>query len=670
MSSARPSGEVIALDQSFELLPNERLPAFDSPQAEAYAARERQTGNPMFALVARPDLGPRREIMLHLLRQERLPMLSALAWNVVDWPPAGGRRMIAAFRRPGGRRVQTQPGERFEPWREDDILRKFIEPLLPVLRDLEARGITHRAIRADNLFFDGASDNACLLGECVMAPPGMDQPVLYEPIEGMLASPGGRGLGYTADDLYAFGVTIAVLLAGGDPAQGLESDALVQSKIHRGSYATLIGRTRLSLPMMEVLRGLLCDHRAERWTLHDMDLWLAGRRLSPKQPSLPIRGQRAYTIKGTSYWSVRAVAAAFSTNWQEGIAALQRNDVATWVRRALSDEELSDRVASAGGPGAGSSSAGGGLRDRLLSRLIMALDPAAPLQLRGFASGIDAVGQALAVHYGDSEQRQAFGELIQAKLPQTWLESQPLSRPDHAILRKSFEVMHHFIVRTEAGYGIERCLYESNDHWPCLSPILERDWVSEGVELLPALERVAAAGPPDEVPVDRHIAAFACARVKGIPERVVRTMANDQNEVLQRLAIAYFLAEVQRATGQSGFPHLAAWLARLLAPVAEGFHNRDLRQAVAEKIEQAAASGNLIALAQAGDDPEGRENDENGFARARANYAAMSREIAELEAGKLLDAEHVRLRSRQAASLLAGCIASLGLLLLTVLHVS
>ena len=112
-------------------------------------------------------------------------------------------------------------------------------------------------------------------------------PPWHGPTGALRASPGGRGLGYTADDLYAFGVTIAVLLAGGDPAQGLESDALVQSKIHRGSYATLIGRTRLSLPMMEVLRGLLCDHRAERWTLHDMDLWLAGRRLSPKQPSLP-----------------------------------------------------------------------------------------------------------------------------------------------------------------------------------------------------------------------------------------------------------------------------------------------------------------------------------------------------------------------------------------------
>ncbi|WP_119168637.1 serine/threonine-protein kinase [Algihabitans albus] len=670
MSSASPNGETIALNQSVDLLPGERLPEFDSPQAEAFGARERQNGNPLLVLVGRPDLAPRSNIMGKLVRQERLAMLSAVSWGVVDWPPAGGRRFVAVFQRPRGRRLQPEPNARFEPWREDEILRRLIEPLTPVLRDLEARSITHRAIRADNIFLEGSVDGTCLLGECVMAPPGIDQPAIYEPIEGMLALPGGRGRGYAADDLYALGVTIAVLLAGGNPVETMDEQARIQSKIHRGSYATLIGRTRLSLPMMEVLRGLLCDQRIERWTLQDLELWLGGRRLSPKQPSLPIRGQRAYAIEGTNYWSARAIAAALGMDWQAGVAALQRNDLSTWIRRALSDEELAERVVSAAGVGAGSSTGGGGLRDRLVSRILMTLDPSAPVRLRGFAADIDAVGQALSVHYGDPEQRQAFGELIQAKLPQAWLDSQLLSRSEHAMLRKSFDVMHHFMARNEAGYGIERCLYEYNEHLPCLSPILEGDYVSDSADLLPALERVAAADPSQVSPIDRHIAAFACARVKVIPDRVVRVMAHGDNEILRQLSTAYFLAEIQRATGQSGFPHLAAWIARLLTPVVEGFHNRDQRQAAAEGIAKAAASGDLIALARAGDDPDARTYDENGFAQARAEYAAMDREIADLEAGKLIDPNNVRLRSRQASSLIAGCVSSLGLLLLTVLYVT
>lgn len=669
-SPASPNGETIALNQSIDLLPGERLPEFDSPQAEAYGARERQTGNPLMVLIARPDLAPRRDVMGKLVRQERLSMLSALSWGIADWPPAGGQRFVAVFPRPRGRRLQPEPGARFEPWREDEILRRLIEPVTPVLRDLEARSITHRAIRADNIFLEGSAEGTCMLGECVMAPPAMDQPAIYEPIEGMLALPGGRGRGFAADDLYALGVTIAVLLAGGDPVEGLDEQARIESKIHRGSYATLIGRTRLSLPMMEVLRGLLCDQRVERWSLHDLELWLGGRRLSPKQPSLPIRGQRPYSVEGTSHWSARAVAAALGLNWEAGVAALKRNDLATWVRRSLSDEDLAERIASAGGVGAGASRGGGGLRDRLVSRILMTLDPSAPVRLRGFAADIDAVGQAVSVHYDDPALRQAFGELVQAKLPQAWLDSQLLSRSEHGMLRKSFDVMHHFMSRSEAGCGIERCLYEYNEHLPCLSPNLQGDYVSESADLLPALERVAASGSLPNSPIDRHIAAFACARVKGIPDRLLRTMADGDNVILQQLSVAYFLAEVQRATGQSGFPHLSAWVARLLAPVVEAFHNRDRRKAAAEAIEKAAASGNLLALARAADDPDARQYDETGFAQARAEYAAMAQEIAELESGKLVDPAHVRLRSRQASSLVAGCVASLGLLLLTVLYVT
>lgn len=668
--SAVPDGSAIPLDKTFDLVPGERLPALDSPQAEAYGAVERRSGNGFLALVCRPDLAPRRDVMFQLARQERLAMLTAISWNVVAWPHAGGaERFVAVFRRPRGPRVQDRPGGAFKPWREDDIMRRLIEPVVPVLRDLDARALTHRAIRADNLFYEDEARSGCLLGECVTAPPGLDQPALYEPIETMLAMPGGRGTGYGSDDLYALGVAIAVLLAGGDPTEGMDEAAVLQSKISRGSYATLIGRTRLSLPMMEVLRGLLSDIRAERWSLADLEMWLNGRRLSPKQPALPARGQRAYAIGEENFWSVRSVAAALATRWDEGLEAVQRNDLPVWVRRAHGDEALAERLVAATGVGA-SSGGGGGLRDRILSRVLMALDPRLPLRLRGFAANVDALGQALAVHWQADAARQAFAELAQAKLPLAWLDAQPLSRSDHAVLRKSFEMMHHFVTRTEAGYGIERCLYEFNDHWPCQSPLLEGRYVAEAVDLLPALDALAADGIPDREPIDRHVAAFACARLKVMPDRVVRAMANTQDEAVRRLAIAYFLAEIQRATGQGALHGLAAWVAQLLAPAVESFHSREQRKALAEKIEKAAAGGDLIALAQAADDADARARDETNFARAREEYAAVGREIAQLEAGALLDPEHLRMRSRQAASLFAGCIASTGLLLLTVLYVT
>src|SRR3546814_8436095 len=73
------------------------------------------------------------------------------------------------------------------------------------------------------------------------------------------------GYGGPEDDYYALGVLVLVLLCGGNPVPGLSEHELVEAKISKGSYAALVGETRLSLPMVEVLRGLLCDNPEERW---------------------------------------------------------------------------------------------------------------------------------------------------------------------------------------------------------------------------------------------------------------------------------------------------------------------------------------------------------------------------------------------------------------------
>src|SRR3546814_15330392 len=74
-----------------------------------------------------------------------------------------------------------------------------------------------------------------------------------------MAVPEGRGYGGPEDDYYALGVLVLVLLCGGNPVPGLSEHDLVEAKISKGSYAAMVGETRLSMPMVEVLRGLLCD---------------------------------------------------------------------------------------------------------------------------------------------------------------------------------------------------------------------------------------------------------------------------------------------------------------------------------------------------------------------------------------------------------------------------
>ena len=66
---------------------------------------------------------------------------------------------------------------------------------MPVFGELTNRVLTHRSIRADNLFYADEARSAVVLGECVSAPPGLDQDVIYETIENGMANAVGRGPG-------------------------------------------------------------------------------------------------------------------------------------------------------------------------------------------------------------------------------------------------------------------------------------------------------------------------------------------------------------------------------------------------------------------------------------------------------------------------------------------
>jgi len=121
--------------------------------------------------------------------------------------------------------------------------------------------------------------------------------------------PSGRGAGSLADDLYALGVLIAVLLSGGNPCAEMSDEEIVQSKINRGSFATLLSSRRFSLPCTEALRGLLCDEAEERWSVSNLEFWANGRHLSPKQPLLPGKAPRPFVVKGRDYWNLKALGA-------------------------------------------------------------------------------------------------------------------------------------------------------------------------------------------------------------------------------------------------------------------------------------------------------------------------------------------------------------------------
>jgi hypothetical protein len=122
-----------------------------------------------------------------------------------------------------------------------------------------------------------------MVGEMLASPPGYFQPVLYETIERGVASPLGRGQGSFEDEMYSFGVLLAVLVRQHDPMEGLSDEEIILHKIDHGSFASLISKDRLPATILELLRGLLNDDAPQRWTIDDVLVWMDGRRVNPKQ---------------------------------------------------------------------------------------------------------------------------------------------------------------------------------------------------------------------------------------------------------------------------------------------------------------------------------------------------------------------------------------------------
>ncbi len=195
---------------------------------------------------------------------------------------------------------------------EDVVNHSFVAPLIGALSEFLRTGVVHNGIRPTNIFWRPGGATPPQLGECLSAPPGPNQPVLFETLERAMATPLGRGTGTHADDCYAFGVTMALFILGKNPVRGMDERAIIQAKLERGTFTTLIGNTRLSPTHSELLRGLLTDDARQRWTGADLEQWQSGRRLTPKNTDAGKRAARALEFGGKEYTQVRPLAQALA----------------------------------------------------------------------------------------------------------------------------------------------------------------------------------------------------------------------------------------------------------------------------------------------------------------------------------------------------------------------
>ena len=507
-------------------------------------------------------------------------------------------------------------------WPEAELTDFVLKPMALALAELQDRDVTHRAIRADNLFHP-APRTPVTLGCAWAAPPACHQPSWMEPPYSAVCLPAGRGDGRIADDVYALGALMVMLALGRNPVEGMSDEDVLRSKLEVGSYAALVGDNRLPSTLVDLVRGMLADdpeHRPSPMLLANPAAARA-RRIAARPPR---RAQRPIEIGGYMAWTGRMLAHALHRSPEIAGPMLRNGTIDRWLRRGVGDVTAAASIDEATRVRDTEVLAADGRADAMLiTRAIAILDPAAPLVWRRLAVWPDGLGSALdyALNHAP-EHTDSLAEIATAQVPTNWVERRGAGH-DAAVARLENLEMRHWFVGGRAGTGPWRLSYHLNPLVPCESPSTGRAWATRLSDVLPALEANAARSPRGDKPlVERQVAVFIEARRDERLDVDISRLAAaiTPTDFLSQLRL---LARLQDKLSTIELPHLGQWAANAVEPLLQTFNSKSRRERLAKKLATLAQAGQLTPILNVLDDEPEQASDKNGLAGAQIRLAEI-----------------------------------------------
>lgn len=623
-------GPSLSLEGRVNIYPNRSLPELNGSGGAAFAARPRNDASQdMMAIICSRGMHPRIDQVMAMRNVDSASVVRLRDYGAVHWPDQNATYYALVYDLPVSERYWKTLDETHPVMSEDSINNTFTIPLIKALMEFQRTGFVHGGIRTTNIFWRDGSATPPQIGEGLSAPSGVGQSVIFETIERAMCPPIARGNGFHADDCYAFGVTLAMVVLGGNPFQGMDDASILRAKMEKGSFNALVGNRRISPTQIELLRGLLADDARQRWSGEDLEQWMTGRRMTPKSSDAGRRASRHFDVAGKEYWQVRPLAAALTENVSEAVKIIENGSLEKWLTRSLGDEERAKAVSETVEE-LRESGKSAHYQDQLVARVAIALDPAAPIRYRGFSVMPMGIANVVADAVMSGSNAQLIAEIITAQLVTAWVNMQKDAKVDLVPLAQQLERMRVILEKTAFGCGLERVAYELNTSLPCISPIMRNECVLSPKYVLAALERVAARGAHPPEPMDRHLAAFLIAREKR-SESLFVAMGPGESSTRRGLALLSLFGEMQYRYGPDNLPKLCAWLMPLVEPCLKRFLSKPFQEKVRRQAKEAIDNGSLSMLLKRIDDPARVVGDEQDFLTARKMYRDIQSEIAAIQ---------------------------------------
>ncbi|NHN92850.1 serine/threonine-protein kinase [Acetobacter sicerae] len=498
-------------------------------------------------------------------------------------------------------------------WTETSVLERVIVPIASILHAYNEAGVTHRAIRPDNVFDSGGRSAVCL-GPAVTAPPAYFQPDRFEPLTSAICEPAGRGSGTIVDDVFSLGALAAWLLGGCVPYRDDAPGAQLEERFQKGSFAVLAGHLPLSQDVAPLLAAMLSDDPAARPSPRDL-LHAADhkgyvvRRAAVATAPIILGSVRIKTARTLAWYAARYR--------KEFASLLVRGVIERWMSYELGMPQAAGKLALLA-------------RDVVLAEdgtiassatfmeLISVIDPTMPLCWSDIWFWPDAIGQLLTTSLAGKSKASvdpslAVFELIRTgRLDKFALVTSVPTQPTACAMVQTAARQ----VSIETLADIDRLPYVLNPYLPCLSPRCQNERLTATWALLQWLNTAQDMEVSGATALlDRQMTIFMA--VAALRSRLVETfsdLAISKNSWSLDLAL---LAKVQHLYMTGPLKGIGRKLLPHLTPDLKRWRSRSTRTSRGEQLAVAAGEGDLGLMQKILADPQALRRDQAAYNAAR-----------------------------------------------------
>lgn len=591
--------------ERFEIDYAQSLPWLDCNGAKAYRVIDRiDTKRGLFALICSNKTCPRSTILPYIKSIECRSLMKLVEFGIVTWLPEKSRNLALIYKLPYGKVFEG--GKTSLDIRSSEKFKSTLINLLSAIEALKNYNITHRAIRADNIYYANAEKTEIMLGDCCASFPAFYQPSAYETIENMLSIPEGRGNGSEKNDIYAIGALMMALYLGHEIVPEMSTPELLRIKLKKGSYQALLADDHIPNQISPVLRNLLNDNIENRLNYIQAYNLLDGKTGNYSSSTVTDRPKRTISFNGEKFYNARDFAIAISNAPTEAYELVESGKLLDWIKNGLENEKLAGKIEKL----LTTYPEGTTSTDIIISKICILLMPDLPLKLNNLCLFPDGAPKAIFYALRNGMETKPFYELFSAELIKLWYQEQEHMRsPANAA---EFRI---YINRQDIGYGLDRIMYDFDDDIPCVSSLLGDEFVNSPTRILRALDNTYSKQIVKSMPYDRNIIAYLRCKMGKKIDGILTDLATGK-DYLQASTILRLYTSMQNKFGPAQLPHLSQWLASSSISIIKSYHNLKYQKFLERELLKINKNGKLHELCDILEDEEARNKDKANYTKA------------------------------------------------------